>query len=183
VLMYVLLTGRQPFSTPKTDDPMVVMRRIVDENYQIKYPPYLTGPAKVGEGRVGAGQARAVSHAGVAGVRHGTPPQPPPFTPPPPSPLRRCAQDLIARLLERKPAKRIGMLNGRANDIKNHKWFEGLSWEELEARRTGPPRRPKESDSSKRLKELVDSEKKTAGKVPKETPEELQECELVFSDF
>lgn len=47
VLMYVLLTGRQPFSTPKTDDPMVVMRRIVDENYQIKYPPYLSAQAKV----------------------------------------------------------------------------------------------------------------------------------------
>jgi len=48
VLMYVLLTGRQPFSTPKTEDPMVVMRRIVDENYQIKYPPYLSPQAKVG---------------------------------------------------------------------------------------------------------------------------------------
>jgi cGMP-dependent protein kinase 2 len=48
-----------------------------------------------------------------------------------------CArtQDLIARLLERKPAKRLGMLNGRAQDIKNHKWFETLPWAELEARR------------------------------------------------
>jgi cGMP-dependent protein kinase 2 len=48
VLMYVLLTGRQPFSSPKTDDPMVVMRRIVDENYVIKYPPFLSPAAKVG---------------------------------------------------------------------------------------------------------------------------------------
>jgi cGMP-dependent protein kinase 2 len=70
VLMYVLLTGgsallqplvgwvvvldsrrrragRQPFSSPKTDDPMVVMRRIVDENWSIKYPPYLSAAAKV----------------------------------------------------------------------------------------------------------------------------------------
>lgn len=47
VLLYVLLTGRQPFSSPKTDDPMVVMRRIVDENWHIKYPPYLTPAAKV----------------------------------------------------------------------------------------------------------------------------------------
>lgn len=46
VVMYVLLTGRQPFSTPKTDDPMVVMRRIVDENYLIKYPPYVSHHAK-----------------------------------------------------------------------------------------------------------------------------------------
>ncbi len=47
MLLYVLLTGRQPFSSPKTDDPMVVMRRIVDENWQIKYPPYLSPAAKV----------------------------------------------------------------------------------------------------------------------------------------
>jgi cGMP-dependent protein kinase 2 len=47
VVMYVLLTGRQPFSTPKTDDPMVVMRRIVDENYVVKYPPYVSSAAKV----------------------------------------------------------------------------------------------------------------------------------------
>lgn len=48
VLLYVLLTGRQPFSSPKTDDPMVVMRRIVDENWHFKYPPYLSAAAKVG---------------------------------------------------------------------------------------------------------------------------------------
>ena len=47
VLLYVLLTGRQPFSSPKTDDPMVVMRRIVDENWHFKYPPYLSAAAKV----------------------------------------------------------------------------------------------------------------------------------------
>ena len=47
VLLYVLLTGRQPFSSPKTDDPMVVMRRIVDDNWHVKYPPYLSAAAKV----------------------------------------------------------------------------------------------------------------------------------------
>lgn len=47
MLLYVLLTGRQPFSSPKTDDPMVVMRRIVDDNWHVKYPPYLSAPAKV----------------------------------------------------------------------------------------------------------------------------------------
>ena len=47
VLLYVLLTGRQPFSSPKTDDPMVVMRRIVNENWPIKYPSYLSPSAKV----------------------------------------------------------------------------------------------------------------------------------------
>lgn len=78
VLMYVLLTARQPFSSPKTQDPMEVMRRIVDDRWPVKYPPYMSPAAK----------------------------------------------DLIMRLLERKPAKRIGMLQGRAADIKQHKWFE-----------------------------------------------------------
>lgn len=47
VLTYVLLTGRQPFTNPRTDDPMIVMRRIVDENWPIAYPPYLSTAAKV----------------------------------------------------------------------------------------------------------------------------------------
>ena len=33
------------------------------------------------------------------------------------------ARDLVQRLLERKPVKRIGMLQGRADDIKKHAWF------------------------------------------------------------
>ena len=63
-------------------------------------------------------------------------------------------QDLVGRLLERKPARRLGMLSGRANDIKKHKWFEGMDWEALEARKLIPLRKPKE-DSAKRLKELT----------------------------
>ncbi|CAK0742420.1 hypothetical protein CVIRNUC_001395 [Coccomyxa viridis] len=135
VLLYVLLTGRQPFSSPKTDDPMVVMRRIVDDNWHVKYPPYLSAPAK----------------------------------------------DLISRLLERKPTRRLGMLNGRAGDIKRHKWFDGLDWDALEARKMEPPRLPKE-DSAKRLRELTDNERKQK-REPKETAEELQDCEMVFADF
>lgn len=64
MLTYVLLTGRQPFSSPKTDDPMVVMRRIVDDSFIIKFPPYVSPAAK----------------------------------------------DFVLRLLERKPTKRLGML-------------------------------------------------------------------------
>lgn len=67
MLTYVLLTGRQPFSSPKTDDPMVVMRRIVDDAFAIKFPPYLSAAAK----------------------------------------------DFVLRLLERKPTKRLGMLQVR----------------------------------------------------------------------
>lgn len=63
-------------------------------------------------------------------------------------------QDLIGRLLERKPARRLGMLNGRAGDIKKHKWFEGLDWEAMAARRVQPPRVPQD-DAAKRMRELA----------------------------
>jgi serine/threonine protein kinase len=52
-------------------------------------------------------------------------------------------QDLIQKLLERKPAKRLGMLSGKAQDVKRHRWFEGMDWAALEARRSAPSRRPK----------------------------------------
>lgn len=54
-----------------------------------------------------------------------------------------CYQDLIQKLLERKPAKRLGMLSGKAQDVKRHRWFDGLDWAALEARRVNPPRKPK----------------------------------------
>lgn len=47
------------------------------------------------------------------------------------------------RLLERKPAKRLGMLAGKAADVKRHQWFDGFDWAGLEARRLIPPRKPK----------------------------------------
>eukprot|EP00798_Chlamydomonas_sp_ICE-L_P017579 gene17579-23905_t len=136
VLMYVLLTARQPFTSPKTQDPMEVMRRIVDDKWPIKYPPYMSEDAR----------------------------------------------NLISRLLERKPIKRIGMLQGRALDIKNHAWFKGFDWDALSSRRMMPPRKPKEEDSSKRKAELKDAHKSDP-REPTATLEELAEFELVFKDF
>jgi hypothetical protein len=46
------------------------------------------------------------------------------------------------------------MLAGKANDIKQHRWFDGLDWEALAARKLEAPRRPQD-DSAKRLKELT----------------------------
>ena len=108
VVLYVLLTGRQPFTTPKSEDPMVVMRRIVDEEFVIRFPPYVSA----------------------------------------------AARDLVVRLLERKPTRRLGALAGRAGDVKRHRWFEGFDWEALAARKMVPPRQPKD-DAAKRIRELA----------------------------
>lgn len=135
VLLYVLLTARQPFTSPRAQDPMEVMRRIVDERWPIKYPPYMSDAAK----------------------------------------------DLISRLLERKPVKRIGMLQGRAKDIKRHPWFKGFDWTALASRAMNPPRLPRPEDSQKRKAELTHAQKSEP--PPTATPEELKEFEAVFKDF
>ena len=64
------------------------------------------------------------------------------------------AQDLVARLLERKPSRRLGMGPGGADDVRRHKWFDTLDWDALHARKLDPPRKPRD-DSAKRLKDLV----------------------------
>jgi len=136
VLMYVLLTARQPFSSPKTSDPMEVMRRIVHEAWPVKYPPYMSPAAK----------------------------------------------DLIMRLLERKPAKRIGMLQSGVDEIKKHPWFGGFDWAALSSRRMEPPRLPKATDHAKRKAELEEAHKGDPVEVQM-TAQEQTECETVFKDF
>ena len=64
------------------------------------------------------------------------------------------AQDLVARLLERKPSRRLGMGPGGTDDVRRHKWFDALDWDALHARKLEPPRKPRD-DSAKRLKDLV----------------------------
>jgi cGMP-dependent protein kinase 2 len=73
-----------------------------------------------------------------------------------------------------------GMLQGRVGDIKTHAWFDGLDWEDVEARRLEAPRKPKD-DSAKRIAELHEAE--ASEDRPEEDPNELAECDLVFADF
>ena len=84
------------------------------------------------------------------------------------------------RLLERKPARRLGMLSGKAADIKAHPWFKGFDWEALGARRMPAPRVPKESDSAKRKTDLAASAPKPPAPP---TPEEAAQFDAMFADF
>jgi serine/threonine protein kinase/CRP-like cAMP-binding protein len=149
VLVYVLLTGRQPFSSPRTDDPMAVMRRIVDEAWAVPLPPYLS-PA---------------------------------------------ARDLLTKLLERKPHRRLGCGPRGVADVRGHRWFAGLDWGALADRRLVPPRSPKPSDVAKRLADLAAAEKGKAraaaagaggggGKASaKEAADAAREADAVFAEF
>lgn len=51
-------------------------------------------------------------------------------------------QDVISKLLERDPKKRLGCVAG-AEDIKNHPFYRDINWALL--RNTVPPYIPKES--------------------------------------
>ena len=48
-------------------------------------------------------------------------------------------RDLIRSLLHKNPVKRLGNLNGGAEDVKNHPWFKGFDWEALKKRKTEVP--------------------------------------------
>lgn len=45
-------------------------------------------------------------------------------------------------------------LQGKARDVKQHKWFEGFDWDALAARKIAAPRKPRD-DAAKRIRELA----------------------------
>lgn len=49
------------------------------------------------------------------------------------------AKDLIKKLLTADRTKRFGCLKNGAADIKTHKWFKGLDWDRIFARKVKPP--------------------------------------------
>lgn len=60
-----------------------------------------------------------------------------------PSSFDAQAKDLITQLLERNPAKRLGVQAGGIDEIKAHPWFKDVNWEQLRAGTIRPPYRPK----------------------------------------
>jgi len=56
----------------------------------------------------------------------------------PPS-FSRHLRHLLAGLLKRKPADRLGVIRGGADRIKSMEWFNGFDFEALEAKRVKPP--------------------------------------------
>lgn len=57
------------------------------------------------------------------------------------NPLSREAQDIITKLLERDPARRLGARG--VEEVKSHPFFEGINWTLLEQKRLPTPFQPK----------------------------------------
>lgn len=53
------------------------------------------------------------------------------------------AKDLIKKLLVQDRTKRLGNMKNGAEDVKKHKWFKALDWDEVAARKQNPPIIPK----------------------------------------
>jgi len=49
------------------------------------------------------------------------------------------SRDIIARLLRTKPTKRLAVMKGGADNIRNHMWYKGFDWEALRAGETTAP--------------------------------------------
>lgn len=54
-----------------------------------------------------------------------------------PSYISKEARDLIVRLMDRNPVTRLG--TSGALEIKKHKWFKGISWDDVINKRLDPP--------------------------------------------
>merc|ERR1712048_322664 len=52
------------------------------------------------------------------------------------------ARDLIARLLRTKPTKRLAVMKGGADNIRNHSWYKGFPWEALRSGEMEAPWKP-----------------------------------------
>jgi len=55
------------------------------------------------------------------------------------------AKDLVKKLLVQDRTKRLGNMKNGADDVKRHRWFKGLDWEDIFYRKLKPPIVPKVS--------------------------------------
>eukprot|EP00316_Scyphosphaera_apsteinii_P024340 CAMPEP_0119298928 /NCGR_PEP_ID=MMETSP1333-20130426/1060_1 /TAXON_ID=418940 /ORGANISM="Scyphosphaera apsteinii, Strain RCC1455" /LENGTH=326 /DNA_ID=CAMNT_0007300173 /DNA_START=161 /DNA_END=1141 /DNA_ORIENTATION=+ len=90
----------------------------------------------------------------------------------------RHSKDLIKRLLTADLTKRVGNLKGGAEDVKKHKCFSGVAWEDLFDRKVEPPIKPdvRSKDDTTNFEKYPDS---AEGNV---TPIDARDQKL-FEDF
>jgi len=95
-----------------------------------------------------------------------------------PKSIDNLGKDLIKKLLVIDRTKRIGNLKAGAEDVKRHKWFKGVDWEDVYYRKLKPPLVPKlkyEGDTSN----FDDYPEDDLNKVPGVSEREQR----IFDDF
>ena len=66
-----------------------------------------------------------------------------------PNYVNKILQDLIAKLLQRNPVRRLGT-NNDVNDIKAHEWFKDLDWNKLLKKEIKPVYKPPDTSKAKK---------------------------------
>lgn len=56
--------------------------------------------------------------------------------------LSEISVDLLTKLLEKDPTKRLGNTEAGLQEIRNHRWFESINWDNMSAKLTDPPYKP-----------------------------------------
>ncbi|KAG3092166.1 hypothetical protein PC121_g3631 [Phytophthora cactorum] len=57
-------------------------------------------------------------------------------------------RDIISKLLERDPTKRLGLTHGGARAIRSHAWFAKLDWDAMLQKKVNAPYKPKLADAA-----------------------------------
>ncbi|KUF97244.1 hypothetical protein AM588_10011330 [Phytophthora nicotianae] len=77
-----------------------------------------------------------------------------------PSYVSSSCRDIISKLLERDPTKRLGMTHGGARAIRSHAWFAKLDWDAMLQKKVNAPYKPKLADAAdaSRFEKIKESE-------------------------
>jgi hypothetical protein len=107
-------------------------------------------------------------------------------------PLKDCfsrhVRKLVSKLLVKDPAKRLGMLKGRAQDVLDHEWFHGLNLKKLRAKKIKAPwipgqenngevREDYEAELQREQKEEENKQRELRRQKEEEAMRELRELE------
>jgi len=87
------------------------------------------------------------------------------------------AKDLIRKLLVQDRTKRLGNMRNGADDVKKHKWFRTLNWDDVLARKLKAPIVPKldHSGDTSNFDEYADDGWRKAGTVSAEVLKDFQD--------
>lgn len=91
------------------------------------------------------------------------------------------AKDIVSKLCEVTPGKRLGNLSGGAKDVKSHPWFKKIDWVKLYNRELEAPIKPHLSSATDtRNFEIYDDEQKRKTVY---TPDLQKKYDNCFSSF
>lgn len=98
-------------------------------------------------------------------------------------PLSPQAVDIVSRLLDRNPDRRLGARS--VEDVKTHLFFEGVNWEDVFAKRVPPPFRPplSEAASTENFESEFTEEDAVNSLVPEHKARFVEQHQEVFRDF